>query len=213
MFNLHIGLTGKLNVSHFSSPHSAMTSIIAARTINFKCNRWGIITYQINPFLQKTPLAQLYSSEGSVLERHHLAQTVCILNMDQCNILENLTPKEYQQVLDNIREIILATDIATHFKRVGKLKQMVADGFDKSRADHHYLLLCLLMNAADLSDQTKRWPLSKAVAANIYTEFFSQGDLEKAMGNRPQLMMDRERACVPQLQLDFFDTVALPIFQ
>lgn len=27
-------------------------------------------------------LASLYSSEGSVMERHHLAQTLCILNIE-----------------------------------------------------------------------------------------------------------------------------------
>lgn len=29
-------------------------------------------------------------------------------------------------VLDNIREVILATDIKTHFTRIDKVKQMVA---------------------------------------------------------------------------------------
>uniref|UniRef100_A0A914R0P1 PDEase domain-containing protein n=1 Tax=Parascaris equorum TaxID=6256 RepID=A0A914R0P1_PAREQ len=48
---------------------------------------------------------------------------------------------------------------------------------------------------------------------NIYKEFFSQGDLEKQMGNRPLEMMDRDRACVPKIQLEFMDTVALPVFE
>lgn len=48
---------------------------------------------------------------------------------------------------------------------------------------------------------------------NIYKEFFSQGDLEKQMGNRPIEMMDRDRACVPKIQLEFMDTVALPVFE
>lgn len=44
--------------------------------------------------------------------------------------------------------------------------------------------MCLLMTASDLSDQTKDFHHSKAIAENIYKEFFSQGDLEKQMGNR-----------------------------
>ena len=75
--------------------------------------------------LKKTPLAQLYSSEGSVLERHHFAQTVTILGMDECNIFEQLTRAQYQQVLDNIREIILATDIAAHLRKVKRIENMV----------------------------------------------------------------------------------------
>jgi cGMP-dependent 3',5'-cyclic phosphodiesterase len=160
----------------------------------------------------KTPLAQLYSSEGSVLERHHFAQTVTILGMDECNIFEQLTRQQYQQVLDNIREIILATDIAAHLRKVDRIQTMVEIGFDKDSVDHHYLLMCLLMTASDLSDQSKDFKNSKGIAENIYKEFFSQGDLEKQMGNRPIEMMDRERACVPKIQLEFMDTVALPVF-
>jgi len=65
-----------------------------------------------------TPLAQLYSSEGSVLERHHFAQTVTILGMDECNIFEQLNRQQYLDVLDCIREVILATDIAAHLRKV-----------------------------------------------------------------------------------------------
>uniref|UniRef100_A0A915C040 Phosphodiesterase n=2 Tax=Parascaris univalens TaxID=6257 RepID=A0A915C040_PARUN len=160
----------------------------------------------------KTPLAQLYSSEGSVLERHHFAQTVSILNMEECNIFDQLTRQQYQIVLDNIREIILATDIAAHLRKVDRIKKMVEDGYDRASNEHHYLLMCLLMTAADLSDQSKDFRNSKAIAENIYKEFFSQGDLEKQMGNRPLEMMDRDRACVPKIQLEFMDTVALPVF-
>ena len=53
--------------------------------------------------------------------------------------------------------------------------------------------MCLLMTASDLSDQSKDFTHSKAIAQNIYREFFSQGDLEKQMGNRPMEMMDRDR--------------------
>ncbi|TKR65371.1 hypothetical protein L596_025783 [Steinernema carpocapsae] len=160
----------------------------------------------------KTPLAQLYSSEGSVLERHHFAQTVSILSMEECNIFEQLTRKQYQTVLDHIREIILATDIAAHLRKVDKIKAMVDDGYDRNSPDHHYLFMCLLMTASDLSDQTKPFKYAKLIAENIYREFFSQGDLEKQMGNRPIEMMDRERAFVPKMQLDFMDTVAVPVF-
>jgi cGMP-dependent 3',5'-cyclic phosphodiesterase len=160
----------------------------------------------------KTPLAQLYSSEGSVLERHHFAQTVTILGMDECNIFEQLTRQQYQSVLDNIREIILATDIAAHLRKVSRIEHLVEVGYDPDSTEHHYLFMCLLMTASDLSDQSKDFRNSKGIAENIYKEFFSQGDLEKQMGNRPIEMMDRERACVPKIQLEFMDTVALPVF-
>ncbi|VDK64108.1 unnamed protein product [Onchocerca ochengi] len=161
----------------------------------------------------RTPLAQLYSSEGSVLERHHFAQTISILNMEECNIFVSLNRRQFHSVLDHIRDIILATDIANHLQKVQEINQMVAVGFDSSIKHHRYLLLCLMMTSADLSDQTKDFRNSKEIAENIYKEFFSQGDLEKQMGNCPLEMMDRDRACVPKLQLEFMDTVAVPVFE
>jgi cGMP-dependent 3',5'-cyclic phosphodiesterase len=47
----------------------------------------------------------------------------------------------------------------------------------------------------------------------IYEEFFTQGDLEKAMGNRPIEMMDRDKACIPTLQLQFLDDIVMPAYE
>ncbi|XP_076069074.1 cGMP-dependent 3',5'-cyclic phosphodiesterase-like [Oratosquilla oratoria] len=158
-------------------------------------------------------LASLYSSEGSVMERHHLAQTMCILNTQDCNVFENLSQQQYTQCLDLMRDIILATDLAHHLRLLGEIKEMARRGYNSSSARDHFLLTCLLMTAADLSDQTKDWVSSKRVAELIYKEFFTQGDLEKAMGNMPIEMMDREKAFIPELQLGFVDNIALPVYE
>ncbi|XP_060579444.1 cGMP-dependent 3',5'-cyclic phosphodiesterase-like [Ruditapes philippinarum] len=160
----------------------------------------------------KSVLAALYSSEGSVLERHHFAQTMCILNTEGCNVFENLNSKDYQHVLDLMREIILATDLAHHFKILKNLKDLAERGIDKTSVKERKLLLCLLMTSCDLSDQTRPWENTKRVAALIYKEFFSQGDMEKAKGLEPSDMMDRERAQIPALQISFLDHVALPVY-
>ncbi|CAG5118536.1 unnamed protein product, partial [Candidula unifasciata] len=159
-------------------------------------------------------LAGLYSSEGSVMERHHLAQSMCILNTDGSNLFENLSSKEYQTVLDLMRQIILATDLAHHLGIVKEQEQLAERGhFEKTSSRDKTLLLCLLMTACDLSDQTKNWHNTKHSAALIYQEFFSQGDLEKALGKKPLEMMDREKACVPDLQISFLDNIAFPVYR
>ncbi|CAD6187653.1 unnamed protein product [Caenorhabditis auriculariae] len=169
-----------------------------------------------------TPLAQLYSSEGSVLERHHYAQTVTILQMSDCNVLEQLTTLQYKSVLSQIRDVILATDIAAHLNKASRIRQMVNDveatkrgvgeGFDLMSSDHHYLFSCLVMTASDLSDQSKNFHNSKSIAENIYSEFFAQGDLELQLGHQPAEMMDRRRAYVPQIQVEFMDNIGVPVF-
>ncbi|XP_071454561.1 cGMP-dependent 3',5'-cyclic phosphodiesterase-like [Hetaerina americana] len=157
-------------------------------------------------------LAGLYSSEGSVMERHHFSQAMCILNTEGCNIFESLQQAEYKRCLDLLRHLILATDLAQHLRIFNEQKKLSNEGYDKSNEHHRGLLLSLLMTCCDLSDQTKSWSISKKIAELIYMEFFSQGDLEKAMGNRPSEMMDREKACIPFLQLQFLNDIVHPLF-
>lgn len=59
-------------------------------------------------------------------QRHHFAQTICILNTDGCNLFENLSSRDYERVLDLIRDIILATDLAHHLRILGRLKEVAA---------------------------------------------------------------------------------------
>ncbi|XP_033349474.1 cGMP-dependent 3',5'-cyclic phosphodiesterase-like isoform X1 [Bombus vosnesenskii] len=161
---------------------------------------------------RSTVLASLYSSEGSVMERHHFAQTMCILNKEGCNIFENVNSEEYSEALDLLKNNILATDLACHFRTVGKQEEMVRSKFDQNDSERKRLFLNMLMTCCDLSDQTKQWKVSKKTAEQIYDEFFSQGDLEKSMGSSPIEMMDRERASIPDLQVQFITNIVLPLF-
>ncbi|ETE58897.1 cGMP-dependent 3',5'-cyclic phosphodiesterase, partial [Ophiophagus hannah] len=72
-------------------------------------------------------------------------------------------------------------------------------GYDPANKQHHSLLLYLLMTSCDLSDQTKGWKTTRKIA-------------EKAMGNRPMEMMDREKAYIPELQISFMEHIAMPIY-
>ncbi|KAM9300370.1 cGMP-dependent 3',5'-cyclic phosphodiesterase [Morus bassanus] len=161
----------------------------------------------------KSVLAALYSSEGSVMERHHFAQAIAILNSQGCNIFDHFSRKDYQRMLDLMRDIILATDLAHHLRIFKDLQKMAEVGYDPKNKQHRSLLLCLLMTSCDLSDQTKGWKTTRKIAELIYKEFFSQGDLEKAMGNRPLEMMDREKAYIPELQISFMEHIAMPIYK
>lgn len=158
-------------------------------------------------------LAALYSSEGSVMEHHHFAQAIAILNTHGCNIFEKFSRKDYQRMLDLMRDIILATDLAHHLRIFKDLQKMATVGYNPRNRTHRSLLLCLLMTSCDLSDQTKGWKTTRKIAELIYKEFFSQGDLEKAMGNRPSEMMDREKAYIPELQISFMEHIAMPIYK
>lgn len=160
-----------------------------------------------------TDLGAVYSSESSVMEMHHFSQTMAILHTDGCNIFENLSKKEYTECLDYLRVLILATDLANHFRKINDIHKMLEDDYDHKNQNHHILLLSLLITSCDLSDQTKNWKICKTIAEKIFQEFFSQGDIEKSIGVSPIEMMDRDRACIPELQINFLKGICLPLYQ
>ncbi len=70
------------------------------------------------------------------------------------------------------------------------------------------------MTSCDLAGSTcKEWEWSKKVSDLIYAEFFTQGDLEMALGHTPSEMMDRNKAFVPEQQLGFFNHIAGPAYK
>ena len=86
-------------------------------------------------------------------------------------------------------------------------------GYEGGNDQHHKNMCSLLMTASDLSSTCKEWKWSKKVSDLIYDEFFTQGDLEMALGHTPSEMMDRNKAFVPEQQLGFLDHIAGPAYK
>ena len=55
------------------------------------------------------------------------------------------------------------------------------------------------------------WDYLLLVCLPIPLSFYSSQ--EKGMGITPIEMMDRERACIPKLQIDFLDAIAVPVYR
>ncbi|XP_049868300.1 cGMP-dependent 3',5'-cyclic phosphodiesterase-like isoform X2 [Pectinophora gossypiella] len=159
----------------------------------------------------QTTLAALYSSEGSVMERHHLAQAMCILNTEGCDILESLPRREYDRAIITLRDFVLASDLSNYFKNKPDY-MLISNDFLKGNRVHNAALQALLMNAADLSDQLKDWGSVKKTAAAVLTEFFKQGDVEKSRGDLPAVIMDRDKCFIPELEIQFLSDTCIPLF-
>jgi len=177
----------------------------------------------------KSPLASLYSSKGSVLERHHFAQTVALLSVDGCNVFGGMNKDDNQKALDYVQMIILATDVGSHLRiledlrktadkieeatgKQGNIRDYIS-GHPEEAEEIERLAFSLCMTASDLSDQSKDWNTTKKTAKNIYDEFFSQGDREKDMGLKPLPSMDRDKAVVSDVQISFMDNIATPAYE
>lgn len=156
-------------------------------------------------------LASLYSSEGSVMERHHLSQALAILNTPGCNFVENIDNTDYVRFLGLLQENILATDLAVHLQCVPKQQDLTLH-YHRHNAEHKRAFMSLIMTCCDLSDQTKGWTVAWKVAQLIFDEFFSQGDMEREIGEEPIEMMDRHKASIPELQIQFLEDICVVPF-
>ncbi|UJR10547.1 hypothetical protein I4U23_014747 [Adineta vaga] len=157
-------------------------------------------------------LASIYST--STMERHHFNQTVTILQTENLNIFKHFSPKEYRQMLDEIRHCILATDLALFFENRPKLEKIVENNqFDWHNREHLLLVMGLSMTAADLCSSFKHWAVQRSNVSIIMEEFFQQGDEEKRRGIQPQSLMDRSLAHeLPKNQVNFINNICLPCY-
>lgn len=163
-----------------------------------------------NNFLQLTDdtLAQLY--DESPLENHHYQVGITILS--EFPIYKNLSSKMFQKISKQMKEAILATDLAAYFKVRAKLLQLINNGLlDWQNNKHRMLIKAIMMVSGDLSGNCKPFLIAKGIADNVYKEFYHQGDLEKKMGLNPLSLMDREKSqMVPEDQVQFLSVIVLP---
>lgn len=104
----------------------------------------------------------------SLQQRHHLAQAMCILNTEHCNIFESFSSEVYSEALDLLKINILATDLAVHIRVAEEQETMVGSKYDKSDPKQRKLFSRMLMTCCDLSDQTKHWRVSTKIAVSRY---------------------------------------------
>lgn len=88
-------------------------------------------TFLINT---KNPLAGLYNSE-SVLENHHWRFALCIFK--ESNIFDHFKPDIYQQMTEQLKQLILATDIARQNEYLRRFQEALTTklgkGYEKSQ--------------------------------------------------------------------------------
>ncbi|KHN85040.1 putative 3',5'-cyclic phosphodiesterase pde-1 [Toxocara canis] len=149
--------------------------------------------------------AMLYN-DRSVLENHHVSACFRLLKDEDKNILERLTREEYRELRNVVIEIVLATDMSTHFVQIKTMKNMLSlpEGIDKNKA------LCLIVHACDISHASKPWHLHSRWTEGVLEEFFRQGDLEASMGLPYSPLCDRHTVHVADSQIGFIDFIVEP---
>ena len=168
-----------------------------------------------NSFLSSTgsELSDLYES-SSTMEEHHFSHTLTILSHSSNDIFQNLPQGMIDKITETMRHTIISTDLANHFKNIKVFAEFAKNpsSYDKGKIEHRKCLIASVMTAADIHVICKPWEIQYTTANIIYSEFFLQGDEEKAQGQVPIPMMDRDKAEIPKLQLGFIDFVCKELY-
>nr|XP_018671265.1 cGMP-specific 3',5'-cyclic phosphodiesterase isoform X2 [Ciona intestinalis] len=166
-----------------------------------------------NAFLIRAgaPLAILYNT--STLENHHYDTCLRISSIDGNNIFESFTKEQFESACELMKHAILATDLALYFQRRNTFKKLLEKPFEErdfvQNNDNRMLLMSMMMTACDLSSITKPWEVQQKMAKLVTSEFYDQGDQERALfGTEPMPMMDRRKIDdLPKMQIGFIDGV------
>jgi len=175
-----------------------------------------------NVYCNKTnhPHALLYNDK-STLENYHAAFTYSVIcEQKGCNIFNALNEGDFKSVRETMIAVILSTDMTHHFGDLAKLKTRVnttstdkANAFPKEDSkDDKTLLMSVVMHAADISNPTKSTAVYLRWTKSVITEFFNQGDSEKAVGVPVSMFMDRKTTNIAKMQMGFMDIIVKPLY-
>ncbi|XP_048834787.1 dual 3',5'-cyclic-AMP and -GMP phosphodiesterase 11A isoform X1 [Brienomyrus brachyistius] len=170
-----------------------------------------------NAFQAKTgsALSLLYGTSAT-MEHHHFNHAVMILQSEGHNIFANLSSQEYSDLMQHLKQSILATDITLYFENRTMFFELVNKGeYNWNVKGHRDMCRSMLMTACDLGAVTKPWEISRKVAELVTSEFFEQGDRERSeLKLTPSAIFDRNRKDeLPGLQLEWIDGICAPLYE
>ncbi|XP_042892134.1 LOW QUALITY PROTEIN: calcium/calmodulin-dependent 3',5'-cyclic nucleotide phosphodiesterase 1-like [Penaeus japonicus] len=150
--------------------------------------------------------AILYN-DRAVLENHHICAAFRLLRGEDHNVLVNLSREEYREFRSLVIEMVLATDMSSHFQQIKAMKTMLAlqdTSLDKAKA------LSLVLHCCDISHPSKPWHLHERWTTQLLEEFFRQGDKERELGLPYSPLCDRNNTLVAESQIGFIDFIVDP---
>lgn len=150
--------------------------------------------------------ALLYN-DRAVLENYHTSTAFKLLKEEEYNILVNLSKEEYREFRALVIEMVLGTDMSSHFQQIKSMKSLLTHSefnIDKAKA------LSLVLHCSDISHPSKEWDLHFRWTQLLMEEFFQQGDKEKSLGLPYSPLCDRNTTLVAESQIGFIDFIVAP---
>lgn len=80
---------------------------------------------------------------------------------------------EVKAMRQRMIQMVLATDMAEHFKAIGRIKGRVSgDDYDPKNLDDKLECMAFIIHMADISNPTKKWELCFLWTELLFCEFF-----------------------------------------
>lgn len=169
-----------------------------------------------NEFLIETTNAfALMHNNRSPHENHHLFMSWTLLNVEKYNFLENVSPAVKKRIRERTIELVLATDMKTHFGVVSQFTAHLLRAQEQPRVSSQdadrLLVLQMAMKLSDMGHLSAEWGVHYRWVKCLEEECFRQGDTERSLGLRVSPLMDRGGIGISASQVGFFEVVALPM--
>ncbi|KAH0793463.1 3'5'-cyclic nucleotide phosphodiesterase family protein [Histomonas meleagridis] len=167
--------------------------------------------YNINA---ETPLGILYKDQ-SVMEMHHCDMAIHIISKDTCNIFYSISENDKTKLWKWIITMILATDMAHHFKLLKNANDIMDQGpINLANESHRIMAMTMLMKVADISNVSRPFPIADKWCDVLSEEFWRQGDCELAHGLEiSSNLNDRNNKQKAKGQIGFYTFVCIPLYQ
>lgn len=168
----------------------------------------------MNPYLLATKHGLAATAQGAarqqqaVLEHHHLAIATALLNRPELQFLP-LSPAERTRFTSLVEEAVLATDVTTTGARTKELTALVANGESPTTEQ----LTAMIIKAADISNPTRPLPVYQLWIKGVLTEFYVQGDAERARGLPISMNCDRHTVVEAKCQVGFISFLVAPLYK
>lgn len=157
------------------------------------------------------PLANLYNNQ-SVLENHHWRFALCIFK--ESELFAHFKPNIYDQMKEQLKHLILATDIARQNEYLKRFKDLTASPqFSMANCQDRALVLQMALKCADLGNPCRPWLISRVWSNLICDELFKMGKIERTLGLPLTPICQRNKTSIATIQTDFFRFIVLPLLE
>lgn len=198
-------------LDHFLMPIELLAICVAAMCHDAGHQGFNNV-YNVNA---ETPLGILFKDQ-SVMETHHCTIAIRIISSPECNIFHALPPADVKKIWQWVIKMILATDMAHHFKLLKNANDIMDQGpINLSNDSHRMMSMTMLMKVSDISNVSRPFEIADEWCDVLSEEFWRQGDMEKAQGlELSSPLNDRDAPnSKPKGQIGFYNFICIPLYQ